>query len=207
MANIKNFKINTPIIIGLVLILVIAGLYLLSRNNSAFQLTLEQEDHFKGNQNASIVLVEYSDFSCSYCAYFFPIIEELVANYGNELLFIYRHLPFHENSYLASLVSEAAGNQNAFWQMAEKLYSNQQEWANLQDPSEIFISYAQELNLDIEQFKNDLNSREIEQKVKNDFNSARKYNLTYTPSFFVNGVLINNPSSYEEFAKIIENAR
>ena len=89
--------------------------------------------------------------------------------------------------------------------MTEKLYSNQNEWVNLQDPSEFFISYAQELNLNIEQFKNDLNSQEIEQKVKNYFNSAGKYGLTYTPSFFVNGVLIDNPRSYEEFAEIIEN--
>lgn len=205
MANIKNFKINTPIIIGLVLVLVIAGLYFLSRNNSALQITLEEDDRFKGNQNASVVLVEYSDFSCPACAYFFPIIEELTTNYENDLLFIYRHFPFHENSYLASLVSEAAGNQNAFWQMTEKLYSNQQEWINLQDPSEVFISYAQELNLDLEKFKNDLNSQEIEQKVSNDFNSGGKYGITYTPSFFINGVLINNPSSYEEFAEIIEN--
>ncbi len=205
MANIKNIKINTSIIIGLVLVLAIAGLYLLSRNNSAFQITLKEDDHFKGNPNASVVLVEYSDFSCSFCAYFFPIVEELTTNYENDLLFIYRHFPFHENSYLASLASEAAGNQNAFWQMTEKLYSNQNEWVNLQDPSEFFISYAQELNLNIEQFKNDLNSQEIEQKVKNDFNSAGKYGLTYTPSFFVNGVLIDNPRSYEEFAEIIEN--
>ena len=204
----KNSKIRTPIFIGLVVILVIGGLYFLSKNsNKPFQITLEENDHFKGNQNAPVVLVEYSDFSCPACAYYFPIVEKLTANYQNDLLFIYRHFPFHQNSYAAALASEAANKQGAFWQMAEKLYVNQDEWANSQNPSEIFTSYAKELNLNIEQFKNDLNSQEIGQKVNNDFNSGKKYGITYTPSFFVNGILINNPSSYEEFVKIIENAK
>ena len=56
-------------------------------------------------------------------------------------------------------------------------------------------------------FKNDLNSQEIEQKVSSDFNSGKKYGITYTPSFFINGTLIDNPPSYEEFAKLIESAR
>ena len=207
MADNKNFKINIPIVIGLVVILTIAGLYFLSRDNNSFQISLEENDHFRGNREASVILVEYSDFSCPACAYYFPIIEELIANYNNDLLFIYRHFPFHQNSYSAALTSEAAGKQGAFWQMAEKLYVNQANWANSQNPFEIFSSYAEELDLDIEKFKNDLNSQEIEQKVSSDFNSGKKYGITYTPSFFINGTLIDNPPSYEEFAKLIESAR
>ena len=124
---------------------------------------------------------------------------------GEKVRFIYRHFPLrqHLNSKVAAYAAEAAGKQGQFWQMHDLLFDGQEKWAEEKNPRDIFVEYARSLNLDIEKFKNDLNSKEIRQKVEADLQSGLKAGVNATPTFFLNGVKLQNPASYEEFKNIL----
>ncbi len=169
-------------------------------NNSISDL-----DWVKGNKDANIILIEYSDFQCSACVHYFPLIKQLVQEFGNEIGFVYRHFPLkqaHHSAELAAWSAEAAGKQDKFWEMHDMIFENQNDWSS-RNAEKIFIEYAKFLNLDIEKFKKDINSKEIKNKVENDFQSGIKAGINSTPTFFLNGEKIKNPRNYDEFKNII----
>lgn len=88
--------------------------------------------------------------------------------------------------------------------MHDLIFDNQKDWKDKRNPEEAFVSYAQTLNLDIEQFKQDLNSRETKEKVENAYRNAIHLGLNSTPTFFLNGKKLSNPRNYEDFRNIIE---
>lgn len=166
------------------------------------------DDWVKGNKESKVVLVEYSDFQCPACAAYYFVLKKLFQEFGNDIQFVYRHFPLrriHPNSQLAAQASEAAGIQGKFWEMHDMIFENQQEWSrkNRDRAEEIFISYAKRLNLDIERFKDDLNSEKVKDKVNSDYQSGIEAKINATPTFFLNGKKIQNPRSYEEFRNII----
>ncbi|MEW5805694.1 MAG: thioredoxin domain-containing protein [Patescibacteria group bacterium] len=172
-----------------------------------YQIQLTKADWQLGNPNAKVVLVEYSDFQCPACAYYSSLLKQLLEEYSDEVLFVYRHFPLsniHKNANLSAYAAEAAGRQGQFWGMSEKLFLNQEDWAESNQAKEIFVSYAEELGLDQSRFLADLDSEEIKDKVFQDYQSALLYRLNGTPSFFINGKKIQNPRTLEEFRKIIE---
>lgn len=179
---------------------------------SPSQLTdnsVSESDWVKGNREARVVLIEYGDFQCAACANYFPTIERLIKEFGDEIAFVYRHFPLkqnHKNAELAAWVAEAAGKQNKFWEMYDILFANQAKWSNQKDAEANFIKYAESLNLNIEQFQNDLNSKEVKNKVENDFQSGLGSGINSTPTFFLNGQKIRNPRTYDEFRNIINQA-
>ena len=86
------------------------------------------ESHVKGNPDAAVTLIEYSDFECPACAQFSPYIKELMNEYGDELRFEYRHFPLiniHAQAIPAARAAEAAAQQGKFWEMHDKLFENQ----------------------------------------------------------------------------------
>lgn len=169
-------------------------------------LALNVADNIKGNEASQIALIEYSDFQCPACGSYQPLLKKLTQDFGDRIKFAYRHfpLPQHKNAKLAATVAEAAGKQGKFWEMHDIIFENQQEWAEETNAGGFFIKYAQELNLDLEKFKNDLASEEIKNKIENDYNGGVKIKVNSTPSFFLNGKKIFNPSSYEEFESLIK---
>ncbi len=156
-------------------------------------------------------LVEYSDFECPACGYFAPEVKQLLADFPGQLRLVYRHFPLrsiHPNAELAAQAAEAAGRQNPakFWEMADLLFEKQEEWATSQDAAALFTRYATTLGLSTTQFVNDLDSPLVVANVENDFTSATKQGLLGTPSFFLNGVQIQNPQSYDDFRELITEA-
>lgn len=169
---------------------------------------ISESDWVKGGKEAKVVLIEYSDFECPACANYAPIMKQIVQDFGDKIAFVYRHFPLkqnHLNAESAAWASESAGKQNKFWEMHDMLFENQKEWENSGNAEEYFRKYAQALNLDIEQFKKDINSEEIKNKVENDFQSGLRSGINSTPTFFLNGNKIKNPRNYEEFENIINN--
>ncbi len=170
---------------------------------------ITERDIVKGNRDASVVLVEYSDLQCPACASYYPLVKQLVAEFENDVAFVYRHFPLrqiHLNAQLAGQATEAAGKQDKFWEMHDVIFDEQKNWSNLanKQAEESFISYASSIGVDIEQFKIDMSSEEVKNKVNNDYQSGIQANVNYTPTFFLNGAKIQNPRSYEEFKIIIE---
>lgn len=163
-------------------------------------------DQTKGSSDFPITLVEYSDFQCPACAYFFALTKEFEKEFGKNVRFVYRHFPLrriHSQAQLAAQAAEAAGKQGRFWEMHDVLFEKQGEWAGQSRAEEFFISYASQMGLDTEQFANDLYSDEIIKKVENDYQSALRSNIKATPTFFVNGKQIEPAESYEEFKDLV----
>lgn len=166
-------------------------------------------DNVKGKTDSKIVLMEYSDFQCSACKTYYPIMRELTAEFGDRVAFVYRHFPLigiHANAELAARAAEAAKKQNKFWEMHDLLFEKQGEWDKVADVMPMFESYAKLLNISVNQFKTDFSSKEVKDFVKAQRSSAIKSGLQATPSFFINGQQIQNPTSVEAFKIIINEA-
>jgi protein-disulfide isomerase len=167
------------------------------------------EDWVKGNREAKVVLIEYSDFQCPACAFYFPILKKLAGEFGEKIAIVYRHFPLssiHPNAKAAAWAAEAAGKQGKFWEMHDLIFENQNEWKDKKNVEEIFVNYAEKLNLNIDQFRADFSSKEIRQKVEDSYKNALRLGLNSTPTFFINGKKITNPRNYEDFKNIIINA-
>ena len=168
-----------------------------------------ESDWIKGNKEAKIVITEYSDFQCPACASYYEIVKQIHKEFGDKLAIVYRHFPLrqiHANAEIAALSAEAAGKQGKFWEMHDMIFENQKKWEGEKNAGEIFIKYGEDLGLNIEKFKQDLDSKEVKDKVEADYQSGIKAGVNHTPTFFLNGAEIQNPRSYEEFKNIINEA-
>jgi protein-disulfide isomerase len=144
-----------------------------------------ERDHVRGPDTAPVTLVEYGDYECPYCGQAEVVIRELLEEFGDELRYVWRHLPLndvHSNAQMAAEAAEAAGAQGAFWPMHDKLLSSQDELT----PRDL-KRYAEELGLDVERFWDELRRREHADRVADDVASADASGVAGTPSFFING--------------------
>jgi protein-disulfide isomerase len=169
------------------------------KNNvmSILRIAVNSNDHIQGKPTAPIELVEYGDYQCPHCGHAYPIIKNIQLKMGSELKFVYRNFPLaeiHPDAVNAALASEAAGLQNKFWEMHDHLFEHQNR---LNESS--LIKYAEQLDLDIEQFNIDRRSEALIQKVETDFESGVRSGVNGTPSFFINGEKYNGDWEEEIF--------
>jgi hypothetical protein len=142
-------------------------------------------DHVRGPLDAAIVLVEYGDFECPYCGRSEPVVRDLVQSFGDDLMFVFRHLPLrevHEHAQLAAEAAEAAGAQGRFWEMHDAMFAHQDR-LTMDD----LVAEAHALGLDVEQFSDDLHERRFALRVARDADSAEDSGAAGTPTFFING--------------------
>jgi cyclophilin family peptidyl-prolyl cis-trans isomerase len=121
--------------------------------------------------------------------------------HGENLRVVFRHLPLvtiHDKAVLAAEAAEAAGAQGAFWEMSDRIFAGQQEWAAVspEDAREIFTEYAEKLELDLERFSTDLDEGTYQEKVMSSYQEAMEQQLAGTPTFFVNGQYFQAPLSH-----------
>lgn len=169
--------------------------------------TISDKDHVKGGSDASVTLIEYGDYQCPACAFFAPVVDQLVEEYGGKVKLVYRHFPLlsiHDNALASARAAEAAGLQEKFWEMHALLYDKQTDWEKESDPKDKFVSYIEGLGLDKEKFLTDYESDSVKDKVNADLASANSLALSSTPTFFINGVKLKNPKNYEDFKKMID---
>jgi Na+/H+ antiporter NhaA len=144
-----------------------------------------ERDHIRGPDTAAVTLVEYGDYECPYCGQAEIVIRELLAEFGDDLRYVWRHLPLndvHLNAQMAAEATEAAGAQGAFWPMHDKLLASQDE-LTVRD----LKRHAEDLGLDLERFWDELRRREHAERVAEDVASADASGVAGTPSFFING--------------------
>lgn len=166
-------------------------------------------DNVEGNASSSVIIIEYSDFECPACRSYYSVVKQLVVEFGSQAAFVYRHFPLteiHTNAEFAARAAQAAGKQGKFWEMHNLLFEKQDEWAKVANIEPMFESYASLLGISVEQFKTDFNSKEIINLVKAERANAIKLGLAGTPSFFINGKQIQNPSSVDAFRTVIKDA-
>jgi Na+/H+ antiporter NhaA len=144
-----------------------------------------ERDHIRGPADAPVTLVEYGDFECPYCGQAEPVIRALLAQFGKQLRYVFRHLPLddvHEHAQLAAEAAEAAGAHGKFWEMHDLLFGRQ-DALSVED----LIGYAGELGLDTDVFAEKLRKRKYAPRIARDVESADQSGVTGTPTFFANG--------------------
>jgi len=161
---------------------------LVGRSEQLIDLATEidpDEDHVRGPEDAPVTLVEYGDFECPYCGLAEPNVRELLSQHGADVRYVWRQLPLsdvHPNAQLAAEAAEAAASQDRFWEMHDLLLDNQDA---LRGPD--LIRYAEQLELDVEQFRDELKRHEHAGRVARDIESAELSGVAGTPTFFING--------------------
>lgn len=210
----RKKRLKEYVIFGVIIAAIIAGFVFLGvklgGNGGSDGQTLpvsaiDASDIVKGNKNAKTVLIEYSDFQCPACASYYPIVKRVMEEFNDGVVFVYRHFPLsqHKNAELAAVSAESAGRQGKFWEMHDAIFSNQKEWSENSNAKELFVKYAGDIGLNIEQLRLDIESKELKDKVKRDLNSGISAGVNSTPTFFLNAKKIS-PTSYEDFKTIIE---
>ena len=149
-------------------------------------------DHEIGSKDAKVTIIEYADYQCPGCGTAAPKAEVLAKKYKDHVRLIFRNFPIassHPNARAAAAVAEAAGLQGKFWEMNELLYANQDAWknANTTERDNIFKSYAEQLKLNIDQYKTDIASNRVKNKIDFDMALGRKHGVAATPTFYING--------------------
>jgi Protein-disulfide isomerase len=142
-------------------------------------------DHIMGNGQADLTIVEYGDYQCPHCGAAHPILKEMMAELGSQIRFVFRNFPLsemHPYALPAALAAEAAGLQGKFWEMHDAIYENQ----NLLS-ERLLLDIAEQLGLDIPEFKSDVKSEALQDRVDSDFESGMLSGVNGTPTFFVNG--------------------
>lgn len=188
--------------------LLVVGLWYLSGMDEAdpTQLEVSVSDWQQGPSTPKLTLVEYADFECPACSAYQPVLKEVKETFKEELRFVYRSfpLPMHRNAVASALAAEAAGKQGKFWEMHDLLYAKQKEWGGkpTEDRAQ-FEKYATELGLNVEQFKQDMEGDELRAKIDASKQSGEDLHVNGTPTFFLDGELLKNPSSAQAFKDLI----
>lgn len=196
-----------------VIVLVIGGLILLvssptkTASVAANVAPVSEKDITKGNKDSKVTLIEYSDFQCPACAAYHPLVTQILEEYKDKILFVYRVFPLtniHPNAKISAQAAYAAHKQGKFFEMSDLLFSNQKDWEKEGDPRGIFMDYARKLKLDAKKFQDDMSSTEAKKFVEDSENQALSEGMNQTPTFIVNGNKISNPGNYEEFKKVLD---
>jgi protein-disulfide isomerase len=158
----------------------------------------------KGNKEAKVAIVEFSDFQCPYCSRLQPTLKEVLKIYPNDVKLVYKDFPlsFHKQAMNASKASRAAGEQGKFWEMHDLIF---EKYNSLTDAS--FDEFAAKLNLDMEKFKSDYSSNKYDKLIQEDINLARKVGVSGTPTLYINGKRMRGRSVNDFKTMIDENLK
>ncbi len=160
------------------------------------------KSHVKGQKNAKVTIVEFSDLECPFSARFHPVLEEVVKAYPKDVKVVFKNFPlgFHKNAKPAAKATMAAGEQGKYWEMVDIVLKNGKQLG-----SEKYEEFAKEIGLNVDKFKKDLASKdaEYEQIIKDDMGLASKVGVRGTPTFFLNGKLTRS-RDLESYKKEID---
>lgn len=155
-----------------------------------------------GPANAPITIVEFSDYQCPFCRRWHEqVYQPLLNAYPGKIRLVYRHLPLtsiHPEAFPAAEASMCAGDQNAFWQFHEKLFSSDSLG------NSIYVQYAQELGLDMNTFEACVAERKYQEAVQTDMDFAVDLGVRSTPTFFINGLAIVGAQPLDVFKQVID---
>jgi protein-disulfide isomerase len=165
---------------------------------------VDRDDHSAGPEDAPITLVEYGDFECPYCGQAYPIVKAVQEQLGDRIRFVFRNFPItgsHPHAEHAAEASEAAAAQNHYWEMHDTLFENQ---LALEDQN--LLEYAENVGLDVNAFRMELESGVYAADVEEDVSSGVRSGVNGTPTFFVNGERFDgNWTDADAFARALVN--
>jgi len=168
------------------------------------KFTLSGNEHIRGNKDASVKIIEFSDYQCPYCQKHHGTMQQVMDEYDGQVAWIYKHFPLdsiHPNARPAAEASECVWEQKGdegFWEFTDAVFTNQSQI----DPS-FYEEWAQEQGLDMEQFDDCVSSRKYRDKVEADYQEGLKAGVKGTPANFINGISVSGAVPYSSMQQII----
>lgn len=156
-----------------------------------------------GPENAKVTVVEFSDFQCPYCSRAATAVDEIKKKYGDRVRFVFRQfpLPMHENARGAAEAALAANAQGKFWEFHDKMFQNQSKLSR-----ESLEEFAKEAGMNVPEFKKALDGKTYAAEVDADMKLGESVSVQGTPTMFINGARVQNPTSFEAIAQQIDGA-
>jgi len=154
-----------------------------------------------GSSSQKIIMAEFSDFECPYCAKAHAVVKEFMARNQNDVTLVYKHFPLteiHPQAEPAALAAWAAMQQGKFWEYHDALFEQQK---NLGE--EFFLEQAKTLNLDIDRFNRDRSSAEAKAAIKKDFELGKSLGVRGTPSFVINGIFFSGAPNVKDLEDLV----
>jgi protein-disulfide isomerase len=181
------------------IVIIFGGIFIITQRSSgsggsSSSSSGQTTHHVQGKNQKHVTLQEYGDYECPICeAYYLPL-KQAAAQLNDEIQFQFSNLPLiaiHQNAFAAARAAEAASAQGKFWQMHDKLYESQNEWVSSPNPQSFFNTYAQQIGLDINKFKQDYASSQVNDAINADLNAFNKTGKEKaTPTLFLNGAYL-----------------
>lgn len=204
------------LILGIVSAVIIVGaVFILSRGGNSITNTqvatnpqniIRSDSYHEGSSSAKVTVVEFGDYQCPACGQAYPITKQMLSDYSSRINFVFRNfpLPQHQNAMIAAEAAEAAGAQNKFWQMHDKLYETQNDWSESSKPLDMFNSYAKDLGLDLSKFDSEVTSNKYQSKIQQDIDDGNSLSIDATPTFFINGEKTTGVPSYDSLKQLLD---
>ena len=192
-------------------LLIITVLYAMMGQGEVYSpIEIAEVDHVRGNPEG-VKLVVYADFQCPACATEYMLMAQAWNSIADRTQMVFRHYPLtasHPHAWTAATYAEAAGRQGKFWEMYDLLFVNQAYWSTLGD-AEVraeFDGYIDQLELNVEQAREDTRAEDLIQKIRNDQRSGTRSGVRSTPTLFVDGRLVPIPRTSADIVALINEA-
>jgi protein-disulfide isomerase len=159
-------------------------------------------DHIRGSINAPITIVEYGDYECPYTGMAYPVVKEIMKQFGDQIYFVFRNFPLndiHPHAQHAAEAAEAAAAQDKFWQMHDYLFEHQKA---LDDRH--LLEYAKKVGLDIDKFKTEMSEHIYAPLINKSLKVGIDSGVEGTPTFFVNGQRYEDSWDLDTFSSFIK---
>jgi protein-disulfide isomerase len=173
-----------------------------SPNNSSSTSGASATNHVEGGGAKNVTLQEWGDYECPICEQYYLPLKQAVAQLMPDIHFQFSNLPLiavHQNAFAGARAAEAAGLQDKYWQMHDKLYDNQNDWASASNPETFFDTYARQIGLNLTKFKQDYSSSKVNDAINADISAFldtpyvnHDTKKEATPTFFLDGKNIPN---------------
>jgi protein-disulfide isomerase len=154
-----------------------------------------------GPQNASITLVEFSDFQCPYCAAAAPELAAVLKAYPTQVKLIFKQYPLetHSQAALAAAAAVAAHKQGKFWPMYDAMFAAHDDLSR-----DNLVALAQKNGLDVKRFQADLDSTEVKEAITRDVQDGDRAGVSGTPTLFIDGQRYNGPIALESLKPVLD---
>ena len=170
-------------------------------------LVRENSRYLDQVEDAPVTVVEFLDFECEACRAQFPVMERIREDYEGRINMVVRYfpLPGHRNSGPSAAAVEAAAQQDALDGMYRLMFETQGEWGESQeDQSEVFVGFAEDLGLDMDEFVATMEDDRTRERVRADFDDGLALGVQGTPTIFVNGRLAPSMPSHAVLSAMID---
>jgi protein-disulfide isomerase len=156
-----------------------------------------------GDPNAPVVIVEFADYECPFCAADQPVLKKVLENYRGRVQLIFRDYPVgHPHSIELAEAARCAGEQDGFWKMHEYIFGHVGDL-----DAQHLGEYASNLGMDGQALASCVQSGRYRPAIATDAALAERAGVTGTPAFFVNGRMLDGMQSYDDFVRAIEEAQ